>query len=285
MSAVRHESVPSSDVVNDHVLEAVDLRVGYRDGRRERTTLSGVELGIRRGELAALVGANGAGKSTLLRSITAVQPVLEGTVRLGGDDLTRLDRRARARRIALVLAERIDAPGLTVREVLALGRHPHTSWTGTLDDEDRAVLADAARATGVEPYLDRRVAELSDGERQRVAIARAVAQQPDVLVLDEPTAFLDPRGRMRVVSLVRRLCDEGRFAAIVATHDLDLVLPRASRVWVAGGGVLVTGSLGDRPVSEALRRELGARVLLVDGRAHISYDVEDINGEMVSDAR
>lgn len=279
MSAVWEEPLtagqPNSDTTPTPVLEALGLRVGYRDGRRDRVTLDGVSLHVAKGDLVALVGANGAGKSTLLRSLTAVQPLLAGTVRLDGVELARLDRRARARRIALVLSERLDAPGLTVREVLALGRHPHTSWTGTLDEEDRAAIADAAQATGVERHLDRRVAELSDGERQRVAIARAVAQQPDVLVLDEPTAFLDPRGRLRVVRLVRRLCDEGRFAAIVATHDLELVLPRSTSVWVAGGGLVVSGELSDRAVTEALRSELGARVLSVDGRTHVAYEADD----------
>jgi iron complex transport system ATP-binding protein len=162
--------------------------------------------------------------------------------------------------------------GLSVRETVALGRHPYSGWSGRLDDRDERIIDDALEAAAASPLASRRVAELSDGERQRVAIARAIAQEPDVLILDEPTAFLDPRARLNVMSLLRRLTAAKRFAAVVATHDLELVLPHATQVWVAGQATLVTGALTDDHVCAALRTELGADVTTVDGRPHITYE-------------
>jgi iron complex transport system ATP-binding protein len=257
------------------VLEASGLRVGYRSKRTETTTLAEVDVQVFPGDLIALVGSNGAGKSTLLRSLTGGQAPLDGKVSLFGTDMRTCDRRVRAQHIALVLSERLEAPGLSVREVIALGRHPHTGWAGLHTEADERAITEAIAATAVEAFLDLRVADLSDGERQRVAIARAVAQEPDLLVLDEPTAFLDPRARVRIVSLLRRLTAEKRFAAVVATHDLELVVPYATQVWVAGDTRLHVGSPTDASTAQALLHELGARVELLRGRAHVTYEVEE----------
>ena len=121
-------------------------------------------------------------------------------------------------------------------------------------------------------FADRPIGQLSDGERQRVAIARAVAQQPDVLVLDEPTAFLDPRARQSILTLLESLTDGHRFAAIIATHDLELVLPRATDVWIAGERRIASGTLHDDNVLRAPTKELGAGVTRVNGRTHITYE-------------
>ena len=254
------------------LLATSNLAVGYRHRRRTTTTLSDVNLNVRHGDLVALIGGNGAGKSTLLRSLTGVQAPLSGTVSLLGRDITQIDRRQRARHVALVLADRLEAVNLTVEELVSLGRHPYSGMSGQLDDDDRAVVSDAMAATGVTRFADRPIGQLSDGERQRVAIARAVAQQPDVLVLDEPTAFLDPRARQSILALLESLTDGHRFAAIIATHDLELVLPRATDVWIAGEGRIASGTLCDDNVQCALTMQLGAGVTRVDGRTHITYE-------------
>ena len=275
IAPTRSERSKAVDTDAEVLLEADDVSVGYRLRRTTTIALSQVSFVLRRGEVAALVGSNGAGKSTLLRSITGMQPMLGGTVRIGGRALDAMPRRDRAQRIAVVLSDRLEPPGLRVEEVVALGRHPHHGWRIEHSEHDDEIITAAIASAGIDHLIGRRCAELSDGERQRVAIARALAQEPEVLVLDEPTAFLDPKGKARMMSLVRRLTAGGTFAAILASHDLDLVLPHANQVWVAGQHTLTVGPLDDLAVRRALADELGAAVVESNGERHIAISGDD----------
>lgn len=220
------------------VLDA--LSVGYRVGRRRppRTVLAGVSARAGAGELTVLVGPNGTGKSTLLHTVAGLLPPLAGTVLLDGAELATLPPPDRARRLAVVLTERVEPGLLSVEELVALGRHPHTGPTGALRATDRAAVAAAVDAAGAGHLAGRRVAELSDGERQRVLVARALAQEPAVLLLDEPTAFLDVSARVGLLGLLRRLARDDGLCVLVSTHDLEPALRVADRVWLldrAGG--------------------------------------------------
>ncbi|WP_232666210.1 ABC transporter ATP-binding protein [Pseudonocardia sp. TRM90224] len=221
-----------------------DLAVGYRAGRRgERAVLKGLVARARRGDLTALIGPNGAGKSTLLRTVAGLQPPLAGAVALDGADLLALAPAERALRLAVVLTERVDAGLLTARELVSLGRHPHTGATGVLHARDVAVVEGAIESVGAEHLAARRVGELSDGERQRVLVARALAQEPSVLLLDEPSAFLDVSARVGLLGLLRRLAREQGMCVVVSTHDLELALRLADHLWLVDrGGVLHTGT-------------------------------------------
>ncbi len=275
MSPTAEPFASAAAVDGEVLLEADDVSVGYRLRRTTTVALSHVSFVLNRGEVAALVGSNGAGKSTLLRSITGMQPMLAGTVRIGGLPLDAMARRDRAQRIAVVLSDRLEPPGLRVEEVVALGRHPHHGWRTPHSEHDDEIITAAIASAGIDHLIGRRCAELSDGERQRVAIARALAQEPEVLVLDEPTAFLDPKGKARMMSLVRRLTAGGTFAAIIASHDLDLVLPHANQVWVAGRHTLTVGPLDDAGVRLALADELGAAVVESNGERHIAISGDE----------
>ncbi len=223
------------------VLDA--LSVGYRAGRRSsRTVLAGVSARAAAGELTVLVGPNGTGKSTLLHTVAGLLPPLAGRVSLDGADLAALPPAERARRLAVVLTERVEPGLLSVEELVALGRHPHTGPTGALRATDRAVVTAAIEAAGAERLDARRVAELSDGERQRVLVARALAQEPAVLLLDEPTAFLDVSARVGLLGLLRRLARDDGLCVLVSTHDLEPALRVADRVWLLDrSGRLRTG--------------------------------------------
>ena len=215
------------------VLATHELAAGY-GGRRPRTVLSGISIELGRGELVAVLGPNGAGKSTLLRTLVGMQPPLAGGVEMLGSALTDLSPRQLARLVGVVLPERV-APGmLSAYDLVALGRYPHTGWSGTLGPEDAEAVDRAMASVGVSRFAGREVAALSDGERQKVMIARALAQEPKLLILDEPTAFLDLPGRIEVTHLLAALTRRGDAdrSVLLSTHDLDLALRVADRVWL-----------------------------------------------------
>src|SRR5690606_33133218 len=162
---------------------------------------------------------NGIGKSTLLRTLARMQPALSGTIALGGDPLESLSGFELARRLGVVLTDRVAPASLRIRQVIELGRYPHSGWLGGLDARDHDVVDWALDVVGASHLADRDVARVSDGERQRVMIARALAQEPVLLMLDEPTAFLDVSARVELMALLRRLTRAGTLAVLVTTHD------------------------------------------------------------------
>ena len=217
-----------------NVLELVALTVGYRSRRRQKVVLSGLDATLQEGLLVGLVGPNGAGKSTLLRTLSGLQPPLSGSVKLLGREVGRMRRDELARQVAVVLTDRVDPGRLTVADVVGLGRHPHTGWSGRLGTADRRAVASALEAVRAQALDERMLWELSDGQRQRVMIARAIAQEPRLLLLDEPTAFLDPPGRIRVFELLQDLARDRGIAVVVCTHDVEVAARHADRLWVAG---------------------------------------------------
>ena len=209
-----------------------NLVVGYPDGRHTRQLNHAANEEAHDGMLTCLIGANGAGKSTLLRTIAGFQLPLEGTVLLGGDDVRALSPRQRAERMAVVLTDRPDVMCTTVWEMVATGRAPFTGFWGRLSGKDRNIVTRSLRLVGIEWMADRTVASLSDGERQKVMIAKALAQQTSVILLDEPTAFLDYPSRVEVMQLLLNIAHEEHKTVLLSTHDLDLALQTADRIWL-----------------------------------------------------
>lgn len=209
-----------------------NLVVGYPDGRHTRQLNHAANEEAHDGMLTCLIGANGAGKSTLLRTIAGFQLPLEGTVLLGGDDVRALSPRQHAERMAVVLTDRPDVMCTTVWEMVATGRAPFTGFWGRLSGKDRNIVTRSLRLVGIEWMADRTVASLSDGERQKVMIAKALAQQTPVVLLDEPTAFLDYPSRVEVMQLLLNIAHEEHKTVLLSTHDLDLALQTVDRIWL-----------------------------------------------------
>ncbi|MEV0680216.1 ABC transporter ATP-binding protein [Actinosynnema sp. NPDC050436] len=258
-----------TEVSRPAALRAVAVSAGYRRRRRPAVTvLDDVHLEARPGELVTLIGPNGAGKSTLLRTLVGAQPPLAGHVLLDGKDVTALSARERARRLAVVLTEPVDVGQMSVAAVVALGRMPHRSWTGRGTGSDRAAVDRALVDAGVGELRDRPLNDLSDGERQRVMVARALAQEPAVLVLDEPTAFLDVARRIELAAMLTRLTATTGAAIVLSTHDLAFALRRSDQVWLIGGdGTVTAGAPEDLAHSDAIARAFAGDNMVFDDAA------------------
>lgn len=225
-------------------LQLQDLTIGYRKRRTTSTVAAGLSAVAPRGQLTVLLGPNGCGKSTLIRTICGLQPALSGRVLLDGTDLAGVAAERLARRVAVVLTDPVDPGLLSARDLAALGRIPYLGLTGRLRREDHRIVEQALAALGAGHLADRPVADLSDGERQRVLTARALAQQPEILVLDEPTAFLDMASRTGLVQTLRDLARSQDLTVVMSTHDLDLARREADWAWLLGR-TLVEGAPGD----------------------------------------
>ncbi len=228
------------------IIYTKSLSAGYRKRKSVTTVLRNVDLELHEGELVSLLGANGAGKSTLIRTICGLQPALSGRVMVGDKDVEHLTPRQLSKTIALVTTERTFAGGLTVSELVGLGRHPHTGFLGRLDEHDRQIVATAIKKVGISHKSESYVAELSDGERQKVMIAKALAQEAPVIILDEPTAFLDVASRVEVLQLLHDLARNERRTILISSHDIQQSMALSDRLWiVSDSGEIVSGVTED----------------------------------------
>ncbi|RXR26945.1 ABC transporter ATP-binding protein [Oerskovia turbata] len=244
-------------------LTTTDLRVGY--GRRD--VLQGVDLEILQGELTVIVGPNGCGKSTLLLSLARVLRPTTGTVELDGQVVTSMPPREVAKQLAFLPQAPVGPDGIRVRDLVARGRHPHQGFLRALSSEDHRVIDEALLATDTLDLSTRRVNELSGGQRQRVWIAMALAQETSLLLLDEPTTFLDVAHQLDVLDTCARLHDEGR-TVVAVLHDLNLAVRYATRlVLMKDGAVVAHGRPEEVLDADVVRHVFGIR-------AHVVTDPE-----------
>lgn len=225
------------------LLTAKNLTIGYKTGKRELKIVSeSLNLDLWSGQLVCLLGPNGAGKSTLMRTLSGLQPTISGDITINNESLSNLKPVDLAQKLSLVLTERVDAGNLTVGELVALGRTPYTGWLGTLSEIDKEKIDWSLNATDTKRYADRRMNELSDGERQKVMLARALAQDTKLILLDEPTAHLDLPNRVEMMRLLHNLARQTNKAILLSTHELDLALQAADKLWLMHpDGKLVSG--------------------------------------------
>ena len=200
------------------MIELDRITLGYEG----RTLVKQASAHFQAGQLTALIGRNGTGKSTLLRAIIGLGGLTEGSIRIASKALETITPPQIAREIAFVTTERVRIANLRCRDVVALGRAPYTNWIGHMQEEDRRIVEQALERVGMIDYLDRTMDRMSDGECQRVMIARALAQQTPIMLLDEPTSFLDLPGRYELADLLGRLAHEEQKCILFSTHELDI---------------------------------------------------------------
>ena len=253
------------------MIKCENISIGYGD----RVIQHDMSFELHDGELVALLGANGCGKSTLLRTLAGLQPLLNGSYSLSANSQSIFNspsivngqslNRQSSRLIALVLTERLSVESATVRDVVAMGRYPYTSFLGTLAAADHSIVNEAMEQVGVAELADTFYNDHSDGEKQRILIAKALAQQTPVILLDEPTAHLDLPSRIKMLKLLHDIAHTQNKTILISTHELDLALRTADRVLLMypknQGFVLDTPQAIQK--GEALRLAFGIDVLSI----------------------
>ncbi len=242
-----------------------DLSIGYpgRDG--SGILHAHIDVKLMAGEFTCLLGPNGSGKSTLLHTITGFLPSLSGEVFINGHKLSSIRDRELAHLVSLVLTERVFVSNMTVFDLVSLGRAPYTGFFGRLTKKDRTLVKEAIAAVGLTGFDGRLLTAMSDGERQKAMIAKALVQEAPLILLDEPTAFLDLPSRIEIMHLLRKLAHQRGKGILLSTHDLDLALQMADKMWLlAPGKALETGTPEDLVLTNEFRSFFEREGILFD---------------------
>ncbi len=221
------------------------LSIGYASRKRKTILGQNLNLSIQTSSVICLLGQNGIGKSTLLRTLSRMQPALEGDIQLDGESIYSIARNELAKKVGLVLTERIPESNLTVYEMVALGRQPYTNWIGKMVEEDKKLVRQALKEAQLEELSDMRCDELSDGQLQRAMICRAVAQDTKLILLDEPTAHLDIQHKIETFQLLKRLSVELGRSILISTHEVQLATQMADVLWLMNAEGIISGSPDD----------------------------------------
>ncbi len=234
------------------------LSVGYRDGKRNRAVVEHINAALYAGELVALVGRNGAGKSTLLRTMAAYQQPLSGTVGYASVTTGNNVSAQELSKVVSVVLTGGSIANLTVEELVSLGRLPHTGFFGQLKERDKVAVAKAMAEMRVTEFAGRKIASLSDGEKQRCMIAKALAQDTPLLLMDEPTAFLDFHAKLHLYSTMRDIAHKQGKGVVISTHDVELAMRLANKVWLVDNGRLHCGTVEELSGNGALHSFIDA---------------------------
>ena len=220
------------------MIELQKLTVGYG----KKAVLSDINQTLESGRLICLLGSNGVGKSTLLRTLAGFLQPLSGKVLLNGRDLTHLSRAQRSKAVSVVLTERVEVPYMKVADLVGMGRSPYTGFFGTLTTEDKTIVSEAIEMVGITSLAERTIDTLSDGERQKALLAKALAQQTPIILLDEPTAFLDFHAKISTLRLMQKLAHEMNKTIFMSTHDVEMALRLSDLLWIVQDGKISTGT-------------------------------------------
>ena len=254
---------------NDNIFTAEDLSVGYEKTHKERMTdlkrsrkgcsaaavVSGINIKIARGKTVCLIGPNGSGKTTALKTITGQLRELGGSMSICGRPLSGMSEKERATYISVVLTEKISPELMTCRDIVSMGRYPYTGRMGLLRSEDRAKVDEALEMVNASDIADRQFSMTSDGQRQRIMLARAICQESALIVLDEPTSFLDIRYKLEILTVLKKLARERGTGVLMSVHELELARAAADYViCFKNGRVFAEGApdeiFDDRLISE-----------------------------------
>lgn len=245
-------------------LETFDLTVGYRGN----PLIKDINISVALGEIVTMIGPNGAGKSTILKSITKHLQTISGDVKVADASLSEISYKKLAQRLSVVLTEKIKGELLTCYDVVSTGRYPYTNTLGTLSDRDREIVFESMEKANVTDLADRDFSAISDGQRQRVLLARAICQEPQIIVLDEPTSFLDIKHKLELLNILHTMAKEDNIAVIMSLHEIDLAQKISDKVICVKGEVIRNYGTPDEIFREEIINELYG---INDGSYNIAF--------------
>ena len=243
------------------------LTIGYENKKEFSKIAHQITASIYAGELTCLIGPNGVGKSTLLRTISKLQPMHGGIVELLGENINEIRKEKLATLLSVVLTERPSVYTISVKEMVAMGRSPYTNYWGSLSKEDDKIVVEVIEMVGVQSLTHRIFATLSDGEKQKVMIAKALAQQTPIILLDEPTSFLDYPSKIELMQLLQHLAQQMQKTILFSTHDLDLALQVCDKMAIMSPTEIVVGTPEDLSLSGQLNRFLKIKGVVFDSES------------------
>lgn len=224
-----------------HIIKIDNLSIGYASKKHINLIASNLNINLKPGNLVCLLGKNGIGKSTLLRTLTKVQPALGGDIFINQKNLNEISNSNLSKQLSVVLTEKLPESSLSVFELIALGRQPYTNWVGQLNTKDIKIIETALEETNTKHLMQAKYYQLSDGQLQKVLIARALAQNTNIIILDEPTAHLDIHHTIETFTLLKKLAEKYGKTIIISTHEINLALQLADELWLMTPKKFVTG--------------------------------------------
>ena len=238
--------------MKDYYIKTKDLSVGYQG----KVLIRDINLDIKKGEIVTLIGPNGAGKSTILKSITRQLKLIGGEVYVDSDEIRKLSYKSMARKVAVMLTERMKPELMTCHDVVATGRYPYTGRLGVLSGEDENKVDEALMAVHAQELGIRNFLEISDGQRQRILLARAICQEPEVMILDEPTSYLDIRHKLELLEILRKMAKEKEITVIMSLHEIDLAQKISDKIICVKGDAISHFGAPETIFREDIIREL-----------------------------
>ena len=251
-----------------NILEIKDLCIGYMSKKQDTKIANNLNVSLQQGELVCILGKNGIGKSTLLRTLTKVQPKLSGEIILKNKSLEKHSISELSKSISLVLTEKIPPSNLTVYELIALGRQPYTNWLGQLTLEDKNEINFAIEQTNLQNLVHKRCDELSDGQLQIVMICRALAQNTEIIILDEPTAHLDIQHKIETFKLLQNLAHRLNKTVLISTHEIQLALQMGDHLWLMTNQGLIAGKPKSLIEEDHINQLFDANIIHFDKDSH-----------------
>jgi len=230
---------------NEDIIKLEKLSIGYNS-----SIFNNINLSVSRGEIVSLIGKNGIGKSTLLRTLVGLQKKLSGKIAINGNEIEQINNKERAKLLSFVSTGVSKQINIKVRELVALGRFPHTNMFGSFSSEDEKIIDNVLRLTDISNLADKSIYHISEGEMQRAMIARALAQDTELVILDEPTAFLDLPNRYEILYLLKKLAREENKTIIFSSHDLHISLQLTDKVWLMKENVIIPGAPEDLIIND-----------------------------------
>jgi iron complex transport system ATP-binding protein len=249
------------------ILSLDSLKIGYFSGKTRKVLLPPLNASAASGELIAVIGRNGIGKSTLLRTLAGLQEPLGGEILFDGRNVKDYSRMELALKVGYISTEIVKVSNMSVYDLVALGRFPHTNWIGKIEKEDHERIVDAISKTAMGSFCQKYLSELSDGERQKAMIARILAQDTGIMVMDEPTAFLDIAAKYDILHLLHHLSGDNGKTIIFSTHDLQMAISQSDKIWLILDDDLIEGAPEDLMISGSFEHLFSS--------TSVSFNIED----------